>query len=164
VPSGDDSGFQAWLDTMGYVLPAGAPSIAILRARGSAYLDATYEPHWTGQRADPFVQMNAWPRINATLNCSVAIPTDLTPPQVIAAAYRAAWIEASSPGALSPSPIVGARVKRQKVDVIEREFFDDGKAEAGTAAGFIDPEIDGAMRAFICADTGAGFLFESIGS
>lgn len=159
---GDDSGFQAWLDSMGYVLPVGAPSIAVLRARGSAYLDATYEPLWTGQRADPLVQTDAWPRVNATINCVVAIPSDVTPPQVITASYRAGLLLAST--LASPSASTGARVKRQKVDVIEREFFDDGASQAGSAGGFVDPEIDGAMRAFICADTGAGFFFESIGS
>lgn len=160
---GDDAGFTAYLASFGYTLPAG-PTPAILRARGSAYLDGTYEALWTGQRTGGVMQADGWPRTGAKIGCVTAIADDVTPLAVVNASYRAAWLEASVPGALSPAPSTGARVKRQKVDVIEREFFDDGKAQAGAAGGFIDPAIDGAMRAFICEDSGSGFLFMSVGS
>lgn len=160
---GDDTGFEAWLTGMGYTLPVSAPSPAVLRARGSAYLDGAYEALWTGTRTDTFTQDDAWPRTGATLNCVVAVPSDLIPPAVINASYRAAWLEGSTPGVLSGSPSSGPRVKRQKVDVIEREFFDDGKAAAGAATGFVDPEIDGAMRQFIC-DAKAGPFLMTLGS
>lgn len=55
-------------------------------------------------------------------------------------------------------------MKWQKVDVIEREFFDDGAATIGNAGGFIDPSIDGAMKQFICDFGSSGFFFQSIGS
>jgi hypothetical protein len=161
---GDDSGFAAWLATMGHTLPADAPDPAVLRARGSAYLDGTYEGSWTGQRAGGVMQADGWPRTGAKLGCTVAIADDVIPLAVVNASYRAAWLAASAPGALSPAPTAGPRVKRQKVDVIEREFFDDGKAEAGSAGGFIDPEIDGAMRAFICDGQPSGFFFASVGT
>ncbi len=162
---GDDAGFSAWLASMGYVLPVGAPAAAVLRARGSVYIDATYEPLWTGTRTDPLNQDNAWPRTGATINCTIAIPDDMIPNAVINASYRAAWIEASNPGALSGVVTIGGRVKREKVDVIEAEYFDDGKGVAGeTGAAFVDPMIDGWLRAFIC-DLGDNLLlFESIGS
>lgn len=109
---GDDAGFETWMETMGYVLPSGSPDVAILRARGSAYIDATYEPLWTGTRAEPLSQADAWPRTGATINCTIAIPDDLIPNAVINASYRAAWIEASNPGALSGVVTIGGRVKR----------------------------------------------------
>lgn len=161
---GDDQGFSDYLASMGYALPVGAPSPAILRARGSAYIDAAYEGVWTGQRTGGVMQADGWPRSGARIGCITSIADDVVPLAVVNAAYRAAWLEASSPGTLSPSPVVGARVKRQKVDVIEREFFDNGKAEFGAAGGFVDPEIDGAMRAFICAEDGTGYFLMSVGS
>lgn len=163
MPYGDDAGFETWMETMGYVLPSGSPDVAVLRARGSAYIDATYEPMWTGMRTDPLNQDDAWPRTGATINCTIAIPDDLIPNAVINASYRAGLLLASE--TTTPVPLTGSRVKRQKADVLEREFFDDGASIAGeTGAAFVDPMIDGWLRAFIC-DLGDNLLlFESIGS
>ncbi len=157
---GDDAGFQAWLDEQGYVLPGTAPALAVLRSRGSAYVDG-YEAFWTGYRTGGVMQELGWPRTGARVNCVQAIPDDAIPPAVVNASYRAAWLESSAPGTLAgPAPTPGARVKRQKVDVIEREFFDDGKAEVGAGPAFIDSQIDGWLSAFICDDTkGAAFLW-----
>ncbi|WP_369123816.1 DnaT-like ssDNA-binding protein, partial [[Ruminococcus] torques] len=47
------------------------------------------------------------------------------------ATYEAAIRELSSPGSLSPDYVPSKLVKRQKVDVIEREFFEPG--ELGSA-------------------------------
>jgi hypothetical protein len=165
VAYGSDEGLAAYLASMGYVLPTGAPSAAVLRARGSAYLDGAYEGLWTGQRTGGVMQADGWPRTGAKIGCVTDIADDVIPLAVINAAYRAAWLEASAPGALSPAPVIGARVKRERVEgAVEQEFFDDGKASAGAAGGFIDPAIDGAMQAFICANTGSGLFLMSVGS
>lgn len=161
---GADLGFETWLETMGYELPAGVPDTAILRARGSAYLDGAYEALWTGNRTDGVSQADAWPRTGAKLNCVTAIADNIIPTAIVNAAYRAAWLEASTPGVLSASFSAGQRVKRQRVEgAVEREFFDDGGATIGSGSGaFIDSEIDGTMRQFICART-SGFIFQSVG-
>lgn len=156
---GDDAGFEAWLAEQGHELPDDAPTPAVLRARGSIYVDS-YEKFWTGQRTGGVMQELGWPRTGATVNCTMPVPDDLIPLAVIAAAYRAAWLEAETPGILKGSAgTSGSRVKRQKVDVIEREFFDDGKAEIGGGPSFIDSQIDGLLSQFICDDTGAAFLW-----
>lgn len=156
---GTDAGFQQWLDEQGYALPTTAPSPAVLRARGSAYVDG-YEVYWTGQRTGGVMQELAWPRTGATVNCTQAIPSDVIPPAVVNASYRAAWLEASTPGILAgPSITTGSRVKREKVDVVEAEYFDDGKAAVGGGPSFIDSQIDGMLGAFICNDDGAAFLW-----
>lgn len=156
---GTDAGFDIWLETMGFELPASAPDNAVLRARGSAYVDG-YERYWTGQRTDGVMQEDGWPRTGAKVNCTVDVPDDVIPPAVVTAAYRAAWLDAQTPGVLSGSVVTaGARVKRQKVDVIEREFFDDGKAAVGGGPSFIDSTIDGLLGQFICDAKGGAFLW-----
>ncbi len=160
---GTDDAFAAWLAEQGYTLPSTAPTPAVLRARGSAYVDS-YEAYWTGYRTGGVLQELGWPRAGATLNCTIAIPDDVVPPVVVNASYRAAWLDASTPGILTGgTPSSGPRVKRQKVDVIEREFFDDGKAKMGSGPAFVDSIIDGALRQFVCDVTGGAFVW-SLGS
>lgn len=161
---GDDAGFAAWLEEQGYTLPDTAPSPAILRARGSAYVDG-YEALWTGYRAGGVLQELGWPRTGATVNCVQPIPSDVIPPAVVNASYRAAWLDASTPGILTgPATTPGTRIKRQKVDVIEREFFDDGKADVGSGPSFIDSQIDGWLSTFICPDDKGAVFMWTLGS
>ena len=161
---GTDGGFLAWLDSNGYSLPAGASSPPVLRARGSAYVDG-YEPRWTGHRTGGVMQELAWPRTGATVNCTQAVPDDAIPRAVVAAAYRAAWLEAETPGVLvGASAPLGTRVKREKVEgAVEVEYFDDGKALLGGGPTFVDSIIDGMLRQFVCDNTGAAFMW-SLGS
>lgn len=160
---GTDDGFASWLAEQGYALPDTAPTPAVLRARGSAYVDG-YEQYFTGTRAAGAMQELAWPRVGATMNCITAIPSDVTPPAVVNASYRAAWLEASTPGILAgPTITTGKRVKSQKVDVLAREFFDDGKAEVGGGPSFIDSQIDGMLGQFIC-DNKTGVFMWTLGS
>lgn len=159
MPYGTDQGLTDWLAAQGHTLPGDAPSLAVLRARGSAYVDG-YEPFWTGQRTDGVMQESAWPRAGAVAGCTVPIPDDVIPIAVVTATYRAAWLEGSAPGTLSAAPVAtGTRVKRQKVDVIEREFFEDRGPERGGGPAFIDPMIDGLLGAFICDQKGGAFMW-----
>lgn len=157
---GNDDSFQTWLDEQGFTLPANSPSLAVLRARGSAYVDG-YEQYWTGQRTDGVMQELGWPRTGATVNCVLEIPDDAIPPSVVNAAYRAAWLEAETPGVLAGSAApLGSRVKRERVEgAVEVEYFDDGKATSGGGPTFVDSMIDGALRAFVCEGKGAAFLW-----
>ena len=93
---GSDIDFAAYLADAGLSLPVGAPLPAVLRQLASDYLDATY--------------------------CFGS--GDVTGANFLAALYRAAYLADGGTAVLFPVT-TGARVKRQKVDVIEREFFDD---------------------------------------
>lgn len=155
---GDDAGFEAWLAANGYTLPDGAPAVAVLRSRGTAYLDGAYEALWTGVRADGAAQELGWPRIGARINCVTPVADSLIPPMVVNASYRAAYLDAVTPGSLNASATSGQRIAREKVDVIEVAYHNDSAARVG----FTDSGIDGAMRAFICDQSG-GFFLQAVG-
>ena len=115
---GSDVGFQAWMDARGHVLPADAPTLAILRQRATDYIDAVYGPRLVGdQTVDPLL---------------TALET---------ATYVAAWHEANNPGSLSVSATASGALKRKKVDVIEKEYFEgsgDAVADATVRLSLIE--------------------------
>ena len=118
---GDDSGLTAWLAANGYTLPAGAPVPAVLRQRGSAYIDGLYGARFSGVPTDGFAQERAWPRVGAEAH-GQAVPSNLVPVAVINASYAAGWYEASNPGGLSAAASSSTAIKREKIDVIETEY------------------------------------------
>ncbi|TIP70576.1 MAG: hypothetical protein E5X53_26295 [Mesorhizobium sp.] len=120
---GDDAGFTAYATAAGYTVPAG--TIAAARQRGSSYIDGTYGMRFPGQPTGGLAQERAWPRTGATAY-GVTLASDLIPQRVIDASYEAAYLELVKPGSLSISYDPAKKVKRQKVDVIEREFFEPG--------------------------------------
>ena len=149
---GTDTDFTAWLTANGLNLPVGAPDPAILRQIGSDYVDAAYEARLQcSSRTGGFEQERAWPRTGHTVNCE-AVPDDLIPQAWINASYRAAYLQAVNgfaQGGTDPSRIT----KREKVDVIEREFFaaGEGAAQGNAAPGFpVDPMIDGWLSIWLC--------------
>jgi hypothetical protein len=130
---GDDIGFNDWMTANGYTLPGSAPTDAVLRQRGSDWLDATYAARWRGQKVD-FDQERGWPRSGVTVE-GQAVPDTTTPLAIVNASYMAAWQEASSPGSLSAgvSSATG-NIRRQKVEgAVEREFFSAKESMASDA-------------------------------
>lgn len=119
---GTDDGFTAWLAANGYELPSGGPAPAILRQRGSDYIDGLYGPRFGGSPTGGYDQERAWPRSGAYF-ARYAIGEDEVPRAVIQASYAAAYYEATNPGGLSAAVTAAAAVKREKVDVIEVEYF-----------------------------------------
>ena len=97
---GTDEGLTAWLAANGYTLPADAPTAAVLRERGSVYIDGAYGSRFSGTPAGGFAQERAWPRTDAYAYGS-AIGPDVVPAAVVQASYHAAYAEAVSPGSLS---------------------------------------------------------------
>lgn len=127
---GTDEGFSAWATAAGHTVPAG--SVQSARQRGSAYIDAVYGHRFTGAPTDGVDQERAWPRTGGSAYGS-ALASDLIPARVIEASYEAALIELRAPGSLTIVTDPAKRVKRQKVDTIEREFFEPGEG-AGSGA------------------------------
>lgn len=143
---GTDAGFQAWLTENGYTVP-GSPEPAILRLRASNYIDGLYEARFLGDRTDPLSQERAWPRTGAVVQ-KVAIPSDIIPPAIEKAAYAAALFEGQNPGKLSISATKGGAVKRKKVDVIEKEFF-EGSGDAVADATVRLSSVEGLLAPFL---------------
>jgi hypothetical protein len=125
---GTDQGFTDWLTTNGHVLPESAPAPAILRQRGSQYIDGLYGSLFSGQPVVGFAQERAWPRSGACAH-GRPIPSDIIPVAVEEAAYAAAFQEAIKPGSLSVTATSAGALKRKKIDVIEKEYF-EGSGDA----------------------------------
>lgn len=156
---GTDAGLTAWLADNGLSLPVGAPALAVLRNRGSVYVDATYGQRLTcSTPSGGATQERAWPRTG-----HVNVAADVIPAAWINASYRAAYLAATLQGGLSRQIDMQARVQKQKVDVIERTFFDSAPDAPGTVTGLVDAEIDGMVAPFLCSLT-AVLGIRSIGS
>lgn len=120
---GTDDAFSAWLEANGYTLPSGSLAPAVLRLRGSAYVDGTYGLRFPGSPTGGADQVRAWPRTGATDRWGNALNAAVVPNRVIEASFEAAWAEASSPGSLVAIGSSAARVKREKVDgAVEVEY------------------------------------------
>jgi hypothetical protein len=140
----------------GYTLPVGAPAPAVLRQRGSAYIDATYGARFKGVPTGGPDQDRAWPRTGATV-FGTMLATSVVPLTVINASYLAAWVEGQKAGSLSGGASNGTGVvKRQKVEGIEREFFEAKQQEgelydplAPSGSTKIIPDIDNALKPYL---------------
>ncbi|PSM18226.1 DnaT-like ssDNA-binding protein [Nitratireductor sp. StC3] len=121
---GSDQGFADWAAASGYTVPSG--TVAAARERGSVYIDATYGDRFTGEPASGVEQDRAWPRIGAEDRFGNAIGSASIPTRVVTASYHATLAELRKPGSMSVTVRPDRRVRRQKVEGIEREFFAAG--------------------------------------
>lgn len=153
---GTDTAFEGWLADNGLVLPLGAPTPAVLRQRGSAYIDGLYEVRLPGSRAGGFAQERAQPRTGATFN-GEAIPADVIPLAWEHASYYAAYQEAVSPGSLSVAASTSGAVKREKVDVLEVEYA-AGSGNAVADATVRLSAVEGLLAPFFSAPLPAIFV------
>ena len=151
---GDDTGFAAWLADAGLTVPA-TPTPAVLRQRGSDYLDATYAARL--QCSAPtggFDQERAWPRTGHMIY-GAEIGDTAIPATWVQASYRAAYREAVTPGWATSSRDPSRMTKREKADVVEREFFEPGET-AGASGANIDAMIEGLIGPFLCGEYSSG--------
>jgi hypothetical protein len=146
---GDDSAFEAWLEENGYSLPAGAPLPAVLRQRGSVYVDGLYGIRFVGEKTGGWEQERAWPRIDAYAG-GTAIPDEVVPLPVIHASYEAALQEAREPESLSLIGSAAERVKREKVEgAVEVEYQQASSDEFASAITPVMTVIEGLLAPFL---------------
>ena len=139
---GTDGDFQAYAEEAGQTVPT--TGLAALRQRGSAYIDGLYGSRFYGVPTAGVEQERAWPRTGAVA-FGQALDPSLIPLRVEQASYEAALIEARSPGSLSIVVDPSKRVKRQRVEGIEREFFEPGSDLDGSSIGPVSSVIDGLL-------------------
>lgn len=142
---GEDNGFTAWLADNGLTMPEGALAVAVLRQRGSSYIDGLYGPKFSGQPTGGLAQERAWPRTGAEA-FGQSIPTDTIPNAVIQASYAAAYQEAIRPGSLSVAVTAAGTLKRKKIGPLEKEYFEgsgdvvaDGILKLSAVEGLLAP-------------------------
>lgn len=152
---GTDEDFEAWAATNGYTVPE-TPSVAVLRQRGSAYLDGLYGPRFSGLPTDGFSQERAWPRTAAEAY-GVSIPSDEVPLAIEQASYFAAYQEALKPGSLAVSASQGGALKRKKIEGLEKEFF-EGSGDAVADATLRFSAIEGLVAPFLTRPLPAVFV------
>lgn len=145
---GDDSGLSVWLAGQGLTLPPGSPTPAVLRQRGSDYVDGLYGQRFPGSPTGGFAQERAWPRAEAETNQGSAIPSDVVPVAVINASYAAAYHEAENPGSLQASATAAGNIKREKTDVLETEYF-EGSGDALEDATPLLSAVEGLLAPFL---------------
>ena len=151
---GTDEGFATWLASQGLTLPVGAPLPAVLRAIGSSYVDSAYG--WKlacSQKTGGFSQELEWPRVNHTVNGEL-VPDDLIPPAWINASYRAGYLTAVTPGWATTGTDGSRQTKREKVDVVEREFFAASEAAGSDVVPGMpsDSIINGMVAMWLCSN------------
>ena len=145
---GTDADFAAWLADNGLTLPVGAVP-AVVRNRGAGYLDGAYGSRLTCSYPTGGVdQERAFPRTGLPF-----VPSDAIPRAWVQASYRAAYLIANDPASLSATVNPNARVTKEKVDVIEVAYADNGAVTAGEALGVLDAEIDGMVSPYLCSKT-----------
>ena len=157
---GDDNGFKEWLDESGYDLDANPTPAAVLRQRGSVYVDGTYGPRAPGVPTGGFAQERAWPRTGAVIN-GEAVPSDVIPRAWVEASYYAAYQEALKPGSLTVMSTPNRTVKRVKTGSTDIEFAD---AEGAGAATPTLSAIEGLLASILPpVETGTPLRIWSIG-
>lgn len=150
---GDDTAFTEWLTDNGFSLPAGAPTPAALRQRGSVHVDAHDFP---GVPTGGYTQERAWPRTGATAY-NDTIPDDVIPVAIVHASYAAGYFEAQNPGALTTkSTAVDAQIKRKKERVEgvveeETEYFAASSGAPGDGAVTV-PMVEDLLAPFVLGE------------
>lgn len=145
---GTDQDFEAWMAANGFSVPAGAPTSAALRQRGSAYVDGRCFP---GVPTGGLAQERAWPRTGAEAY-GQTIAADVIPLAIEHAAYAAGYFDAANDGALTSRSSIDAGVKRkfERVEGVvqeETEYFSSGDAAADAAITI--PMVEALLKPFL---------------
>ena len=153
---GTDQGFTTWMADNGLPMPLSAPTPAVLRQRGSQYLDGVYGSRFSGGPTGGFEQERAWPRVGACAH-GQPIPSDIMPVAIEHASYHAAYQEAVSPGSLSVAASTSGAVKREKVDTLEVEYV-AGSGDAVADALVRISAVEGLLAPFFAVSMPAIFV------
>lgn len=141
-----NSGFDQW-DNL-----TDAQKKSVL-GRSSVILDALYGHRFPGQKENGLNQVEQWPRVNATTLRGEPIPEGLVPPAVKTAVYEIARIEVTRPGSIIPNTMTNQQVRKQKLDVLEREFFKGVDGNSRDSLPYL-PIIEGILSDLVSDNLG----------
>jgi hypothetical protein len=160
---GTDQGLTEWLTSYGYTLPADAPTPAVLRQRGSDYVDGLYAPvadqtsgyAWGGDMYDA-AQERQFPRTTWG---------DIIPAAIVNASYMAAYIEANDPGSLSVTGSASGRVVRERVEgAVEVQYANPGNtSDFAMDSQVVNTTIFGMVKPYLVNRAASPAMLLSIG-
>lgn len=155
---GSDQRFTDWMADNGYSTSGdGVLTVAQLRQRGSAYIDALYEPKFPGQRTGGLEQERAFPRTGASAY-GQSIGADVVPLAVEHASYHAALQEDVNPGSLSVGVTAAGAVKRERIEgAVDIEYF-EGSGDAAADATIRLSAVEGLLAPFFSRPMPAIFV------
>lgn len=134
----------AYAALRGVTIPVGVTEQEQLLVKAMDYLGSR-EAELEGERTHPATQALPWPRIGATAY-GQELPNDEVPIQAKNAQLAAA-LESNGNDLLENT---GQNVKREKVDVIETEYFNGGAQSKGSY-----PAIDSALEPLLRSGSGS---------
>tara|TARA_R110002167_G_scaffold42512_13_gene129159 strand:+ start:3168 stop:3647 length:480 start_codon:yes stop_codon:yes gene_type:complete len=139
---GDDTAFATWLTANGYTVPA-SPDPAVLRQRGSVYVDGLYGARFPGYPTGGIEQDRLWPRTDAVDVYGNTISTTAIPSRIVEASYFAAYLEGNTPGILSATFTPAQQKVLTEVKGIKWTVV--GDASGDRAAFMVSTAIDGML-------------------
>lgn len=124
--------YKAYADARG-VSYDGKTDAEITQAlvRASSYIDGAYRSSFPGYKTGRRDQALEWPRSDATDASGYPLAYDAVPIEIENATYEGTIRELASPGSLAPDVAAGGgQVKRERIDVIDTEYFSNGSTYA----------------------------------
>jgi hypothetical protein len=149
---------------MGLSLPEGAPAPAVLRAVGSAYLDAMYAARYTGRVASADQELE-WPRVGAYRGFA-PLPSDMTPQAVVNASYQAAYYAAVNPGSFFVGGTGSSLVKRETVGPLTFEYAVPNnwtQEQLGLLLAPVIPMIEGFLSPYLLDPNAKSVMLMTLG-
>lgn len=139
-----DAEFQAYADERGIELPVDASERESLLILGSDYIDTKYRNKFQGCKITRTQSMQ-WPRYDVCID-GFPVPSSEIPIELKTAQIEAA-ISSIEQDLYTDSD--GTSVKKEKLDVLEIEYFEGGSSgqpTAGKVKGTISPLLIGGGR------------------
>lgn len=125
---------KLWANNRGVILPSNDDEIAIFLIKAGDFINSK-EFKFKGEQVE-LSQSMSWPRTNVFLNCK-KLPDNFIPKQIKEAQLN--LMQAASEGMdLQPNINPSTIIKKDKVDVLETEFF--GPSEVGILPIFSSAE------------------------
>jgi hypothetical protein len=151
--------YRAYATARGIELPVDDAELEPDLIKAMDYLEAQ-RGKYQGTKTHPGVQALQWPRVGVIIDCSYELPDNVIPIELKNAQMQGA-IESFTGNDLMPSSD-GRVVKKEKVDVIEREFMTGKDLGTGGLPSPSFPSIDALLDPLFAACGSGGFVLRTV--